>query len=81
MDFDVDELVITDGSNGSRIISDNYETKINAFACDNIADATGCGDTYMAAYISRRINGYSIKHSGEFASKIASEKLTKFGHY
>lgn len=80
-DFDVDEIVITDGSNGSRIISDNHETKINAFECENIADTTGCGDTYMAAYVSKRLNNYSIKRSGEFASDIASKKLTKFGHY
>ncbi|MCQ2969951.1 MAG: PfkB family carbohydrate kinase [archaeon] len=81
IDFDVDEVVITDGSNGSRIISDNHETKINAVKCENIADATGCGDTYMAAYISKRLNDYSIRSSGEFASDISSKKLTKFGHY
>ena len=81
IDFDVDEIIITDGSRGSRIISNNHETKINAVKCENITDATGCGDTYMAAYISRRLNDYSIKRSGEFASQIASEKLTRFGHY
>ncbi len=81
LDFDVDEMVVTNGSNGSRIISNNDEIKINAVKCENIMDSTGCGDTYMAAYIAKRLNGYSVKQSGDFASEIASKKLTKFGHY
>ena len=76
----VDEVVITDGSCGSRIIS-NTEIKIKAVMCDNVVDTTGCGDTYMAAYITQRLQNKSIKQSGDFASKIASEKLKKFGHY
>ncbi len=79
--FDVDEIVVTDGSHGSRIILDSGEIKINAVKCEHIVDTTGCGDTYMAAYIAKRLNNYSIKHSGEFASEISSKKLTKFGHY
>ena len=80
LDFDVDEIVITDGSNGSRIISDG-ETKIEAVECDVIVDATGCGDTYMAAYISQRLTFKSAKQSGEFASLIASKKLSHTGPF
>lgn len=80
LDHDVDEMVITDASKGSRVICDE-EVKIEAVKCDNIVDSTGCGDTYMASYIVKRLNNYSIKQSGEFASLIASKKLTKFGHY
>ena len=72
--FDVDEIVITNGSRGSRIISDG-ETRIDAVNCDEIVDTTGCGDTYMAAYISHRLQGKSIRQSGDFASRIASEKI------
>lgn len=35
----------------------------------------------MAAYIAKRLNNSSIKDCGDFASKIASEKLKRFGHY
>lgn len=76
----VGEVVITDGSNGSRIVSDR-EIRINAVPCSNVVDTTGCGDTYMAAYISKRLKGGSIRKSGDFASRIASEKLKYFGHY
>ena len=78
---DVDEVIITNGSHGSRIISKDCETKIDAVKCDDIKDSTGCGDTYMAAYIAKRLNNSSIKDCGDFASKIASEKLKRFGHY
>lgn len=78
--IDVDEIIITDGSNGSRIICDG-EIRIKSVKCNNIVDTTGCGDTYMAAYISQRLKSMSIKESGVFASKIASEKISKMGHY
>ena len=76
----IDEVVITNGSCGSRIIS-NDEIKIKAVFCDNVVDTTGCGDTYMAAYISQRLQNKSILYSGNFASKIACKKIRKSGHY
>ena len=78
--IDVDEIVITNGSNGSRIIGED-EIRIKAVKCENLVDTTGCGDTYMAAYISQRLKSKSIMQSGDFASRIASEKIKKIGHY
>lgn len=74
------EIVITNGSKGSRIIS-HGEIKIKAVKCKQIIDSTGCGDTYMAAYISKRLKGGNIKDSGDFASKISSMKLEKSGPF
>ena len=65
--YDIDEIVITNASEGSRII------------CGN--EITGCGDTYMAAYILKRLLLDSPEEAGEFASLIASEKLMSFGPY
>lgn len=79
-DFDVDEMVITNGSHGSRILC-GEEIMIEAVKCDNVVDTTGCGDTYMAAYVSHRLRGYSQKEAGNFASMIASEKIENFGPY
>lgn len=79
-DCDVDEMVITDGSHGSRIISDG-ETRIDAVECENVVDTTGCGDTYMAAYISQRLLLNSPEIAGNFASKVASQKIENFGPY
>ena len=75
-------LVITNGSKGSRILNvDGTSIKINAVKCNNIVDATGCGDSYMAAYISAWLKGKTLQESANFASLIASEKLKLFGPY
>ena len=80
LDYDVDEFVITDGSNGSRVVAGD-EIRIDAVRCDDVVDTTGCGDTYMAAYVSQRIKGKSKKEAGNMASLIASKKITTFGPY
>lgn len=80
VDFDVDEVIVTDGSHGSRIISDS-QIKISAVKCVNVVDTTGCGDTYMAAYVSQRLEGNTQKEAGNFASLIASKKIENFGPF
>lgn len=81
-EFHRSNLVVTNGSKGSRIIDvDGESIKINAVACNNIVDSTGCGDTYMAAYICARLNNKNLKESGDFASLIASKKLECSGPY
>ena len=78
--FDVDEMVVTNGSHGSRIISDG-EIKIDAVKCDDVVDTTGCGDTYMAAYITQKLLSKSPENAGSFASVIASDKIRSYGPY
>ncbi|WP_295589317.1 PfkB family carbohydrate kinase [uncultured Methanobrevibacter sp.] len=80
LDFDVDEIVVTDGSRGSRIIGDG-EIKIDAVKCEDVVDTTGCGDTYMAAYITQKILLKNSKIAGDFASSIASRKIENSGPY
>lgn len=80
LDYDVDEIVITDGSRGSRIICDD-EIKISVVPCEKVVDTTGCGDTYMAAYVVQKLLLESPKKAGDFASRIASEKIQNFGPY
>ena len=82
VNFEGTNLVITNGSKGSRILGvDGTSIKINSVQCENIVDATGCGNSYMAAYISTRLNSKTLIESGNFASLIASEKLKMFGPY
>ncbi len=80
LDFDVDEIIVTNGSHGSRILCDE-EIKIDAVKCDNIVDTTGCGDTFMAAYVSQRLVGNNQKEAGNFASLIASKKIENLGPF
>lgn len=80
LDFDVDEIVVTDGSRGSRIIGDG-EIKIDAVKCEDVVDTTGCSDTYMAAYVTQKILLKNSKIAGDFASSIASRKIENSGPY
>lgn len=79
-DFNINEIVITNGSKGSRVLADK-EYKIPAVKCDDVVDSTGCGDTYVAAYISKKLITNSILKSANFASKIAGDKLRFFGPF
>lgn len=79
-DFNTNEIVITNGSKGSRVISDK-EYKIEAVKNEKVIDSTGCGDTYMAAYISKKLTTKSILKSANFASKVASDKLCFSGPF
>lgn len=80
-DWGVQEVVITNGSKGSFIYSDGIFYTIPAYRPKIVADATGCGDTYMAGYLYRRINGAGIQRSGEFAAAMASLKMESPGPF
>ena len=80
-ELDVDEIVITNGSKGSRIITWDEEIKIDAIPSDNVVDTTGCGDTFMATYVLLKLEGYSSRQAANFASQIASEKTHYHGPY
>jgi sugar/nucleoside kinase (ribokinase family) len=77
----VKEVVITNGSQGSLIYSDGVFYTIPAYRPPVIVDATGCGDTYMAGYLYKRIKGAGIQQSGEFAAAMAGLKTATSGAF
>lgn len=77
----VKEVVVTDGSKGSVICSGGLFYDIPAYHPGLIADATGCGDTYMAGYLYRRIKGDTIRQAGEFAAAMAGLKTAASGAF
>jgi len=77
----VKEVVITNGSMGSTIYADKVFYDIPAYPPKIIADATGCGDTYMAGYLYRRVKGAGIEESGRFAAAMASLKMESPGPF
>jgi sugar/nucleoside kinase (ribokinase family) len=44
-------------------------------------DATGCGDTYLAAYLARRLDSDDLRECGEFAAAAAAINLEAFGAF
>lgn len=78
----VKEVVITLGSMGSVIYDGHNFFHIPAYIpTTSVVDATGCGDTYMAGYLYKRIKGASIQEAGEFAAAMATLKIEGSGPF
>lgn len=77
----VAEVIITLGSKGSVIYCDGDTCIIPAYIPEQVIDATGCGDTYMAGYLYRRTKGDSIKDAGNFAAAMATRKMEGSGPF
>ena len=69
------EVIITDGPNGSLVYSDRNYFSIPAFTPAEIKDVTGCGDTYAAAYLAKRLQSNDLKECGLFAARCATAKI------
>ncbi len=77
----VEEVVITLGSKGSVIFTNDTFYTIPAYKPDSLVDATGCGDTYMAGYLYKRITGFNPQQAGEFGAAMASIKISAPGPF
>ncbi|MBT1690832.1 PfkB family carbohydrate kinase [Dawidia soli] len=80
-EWGVSEVIITLGSRGSVLYHENTFYDIPAYVPRAVVDATGCGDTYMAGYLSQRILGKSLQEAGEFAAAMASLKVEAPGAF
>jgi sugar/nucleoside kinase (ribokinase family) len=75
------EIIITLGSMGSVIYWQQHFYQIPAYKATTIADATGCGDTYMAGYLYCRSKGLLPQQAGKFAAAMATLKIEKQGAF
>jgi sugar/nucleoside kinase (ribokinase family) len=80
-EWGVKEVVVTLGSMGSVIYADSIYYTIPAYKPTEVVDATGCGDTYMAGYLYRRVKGDDIQKAGEFAAAMAGLKIENSGPF
>lgn len=80
-DLGVREVIITLGSKGSLIYSDGAFYQIPAFKPTAVVDATGCGDTYMAGYLWKRVLGSQVQEAGEFGAALATLKVGSSGPF
>jgi sugar/nucleoside kinase (ribokinase family) len=77
----VREVLITRGSEGAVVYGAGATISIAAFPPRRTVDATGCGDTYLAAYLARRIASDDLRECGEFAAAAAAINLETFGAF
>ena len=77
----VTEVIITLGSEGSLIYVDQTFYEVPAYKPHEVVDATGCGDTYSAGYLYRRLQGASPLEAGKFAAAMCTIKLEHNGPF
>lgn len=77
----VKEVVLTLGSMGSVILAEGKAFEIPAFEPEDIVDATGCGDTYMAGYLYMRNKGADYETAGRYAAAMCTIKLQASGPF
>jgi Sugar kinases, ribokinase family len=75
------EVIVTLGHQGSLVFGNNWFYRIPIFTPHQVVDTTGCGDTYFAGYISRRLQGDDIKTAAYFAAALATLKLERYGPF
>ncbi|WP_442946081.1 PfkB family carbohydrate kinase [Olivibacter sp. CPCC 100613] len=80
-DYGVKEVVITLGSLGSILYKENTFHMIPAYVPLQVTDATGCGDTYMAGYLSKKVKGATLEEAGKFAAAMSTLKIQESGPF
>lgn len=73
--YELEQIIITRAEKGSTVYTKNQRYNIPAIKTEKEIDATGLGDTYIAAYISKLEECDDIYLAGLFASITAKEKL------
>ncbi len=69
------EVIVTLGSRGSVVCSRGVLHEIPSWPPRRMVDPTGCGDTYMAGYLYKRLKGVPPEAAGRFAAATATLKL------
>ena len=77
----VREVLITSGSEGAMIYGPGAPISITAVPPRRTVDATGCGDTYLAAYLACRTRSDDLRECGEFAAAAAAINIEAFGAF
>ena len=77
----VTEVIITLGSEGSLVYVDDKFYEIPAYPPHEVVDATGCGDTYSAGYLYKRLQGSTPTEAGKFAAAMCTIKLEHNGPF
>ena len=78
-EWGVKEVLLTFGSMGSMIYDGERFYRIPAYIPRVVADSTGCGDTYMAGYLYKRVKGAPIEEAGLFAAALSTLKIENYG--
>jgi len=74
-------IVVTNGINGSKLYFDDKVFKIPAFRPRKLVDPTGAGDSYMAGFIKAQELYDDFIKQGRFAAMVATMNIEKKGAF
>lgn len=73
-------VIITLGSDGVLITTNEFQKKIPTYQVKNVIDTTGAGDTFNGAFsLAYWIKGWDLEKSCTYANASASLKIQKLG--
>lgn len=72
-------IFITQGNQGSMILSGNQTITIKAAQVPKVIDTTGAGDAYAAGVLYGLSQDLTLQQTGQLATLIASEVITHLG--
>ena len=75
------EAIVSAAARGATIGKPQRLFHVEAIPARRLADATGCGDTFFAAYLHSRMKGEGCAEAGRFAAACATLKLERFGAF
>ena len=75
----VEALIITRGGKGSHIYTDGNRIDIPCAKAGQLADPTGCGDSYRAGLIHGIMHGKDWETTGRIASLLGAIKIEQHG--
>jgi sugar/nucleoside kinase (ribokinase family) len=78
-DAGVTEVLITKARRGSIVYGPEGPIEIAPVVPRREIDPTGCGDTYLAAYLAGRLESRDLRRCGLLASTAAALKIESFG--
>ena len=78
-EWGVKEVLLTFGSMGSLIYDGDRFYSIPAYPPRQIVDTTGCGDTYVAGYLYKRVQDAPVEEAACFAAALATLKIENYG--
>ncbi len=76
--YDIEQLVIKDGSNGAKVLTDGTWHEKEAFSVKPI-DTVGAGDGFDAGYVYSVLNGYAPEEALRFANAVGALVTTVSG--
>ncbi len=72
-------LVVTLGAEGSRIITNDGEERVNAVLSDKVIDPTGAGDAYRSGFLAAYVRNLPLSTCAKAGSAVAAYAVECYG--